>query len=296
MGDANKIKELSLGKKIRQIRIEKKITQQELVGDFITRNMLSQIENDIASPSIKTLQKIAESLEVPLSFLMTGEHDEEFNKNYEFDDIETISIKARKVYFEGDFRQYIDITENYPQIIENKENAMIFGIACLDAALEAFVGGDKGKCLEYCKKSESCVNKLGELFAGRHIRRQTELYKYLCQPVLTEGGEEYRSAKTGVNSDNFIKKTFDENGICRQNIIAAHRALRAGEAKEAITYLREAETYLENFSKHPYKKDLYKLFEMVFVKNEDYKNAHLYSSKILELYAGQTKNNDKNNE
>ncbi|MCL2814463.1 MAG: helix-turn-helix domain-containing protein [Oscillospiraceae bacterium] len=293
MGDTNKIKELSLGKKIRQIRIDKKITQQELVGDFITRNMLSQIENDVASPSIKTLQKIAESLEVPLSFLMTGEHDEEFNKNYEFDDIETISIKAKKVYFAGDYREYIDIAENYPQITENKENALILGIACLEAALEAFVGGDKSKCLEYCKKGESCANNLGELFAGRHIKRQTELYKYLCQPVLTEDGEEYRSAKAGVNSDNFIKKTFDENGICRQNILAANRALKTGDAREAIDYLREAETYLENFAKHPYKKDLYKLFEMVFVKNEDYKNAHLYSSKILELYTEQNKNNER---
>ena len=290
MGDAQKIKELSLGKKIRQIRIEKKITQQELVGDYITRNMLSQIENDIASPSIKTLQHIAESLEVPLSFLMVGEHDEEFNKNYEFDDIETISAKAKKIYFEGDYHKYIDIAENNPQIIERKENAMIFGLACLDAALESFSNGERSKCLEYCDKSKSCVNNLGELQAGKQIKRQTELYKFLCQPVLTEDGEEYRPAKlTGINSDNFITKTFDENGICRQNIIAAHRALKSGETQEALNFLREAEMYLEKFAKHPYRKDLYKMFERVFVKTEDYKNAHLYSTKILGLYAEQNK-------
>jgi transcriptional regulator with XRE-family HTH domain len=290
MGDVSNIKELSLGKKIRQIRIEKKITQQELVGDFITRNMLSQIENDIASPSIKTLQQIAESLEVPLSFLMVGEHDEEFNKNYEFDDIETISVKAKKIYFEGDYQKYIDIAENNPQITENKENAMIFGIACLDAALESFIGGDKSKCLDYCKKSESCLNNLGELSAAKQIRRQTELYKFLCQPVLTENGKEFKSAKSGsVNSDNFIKKTFDENGICRQNIIEAYRALDENKTQEALNCLREAEAYLESFPKHPYKKDLYKLFEMVFVKTEGYKNAHLYSSKILEMYADKNK-------
>ena len=272
------------------MRIDKKMTQQELVGDYITRNMLSQIENDIASPSIKTLQHIAESLEVPLSFIMAGEYDEKFKKNYEFDDIETISEKAKKLYFEGDYQQYIDIVENNPQIIENnKENAMIFGIACLDAAFESFSKGEKSKCLEYCKKSESCVNNLGELSAGKQIRRQSELYKFLCQPVLTEEGEEYRSAKlSGINSDNFIKKTFDENGICRQNMIAALRALKTDNTERALNYLREAETHLDNFSAHPYKKDLYKLFEKVFVKTEDYKNAHLYSSKILELYTEQT--------
>ena len=290
MGEANKIKELSLGKKIRQIRIGKKITQQELVGDYITRNMLSQIENDIASPSIKTLQHIAESLEVPLSFLMVGEHDEEFNKNYEFDDIETISVKAKKIYFEGDFQKYIEIGENNPQIIENKENAMIFEIACLDAALESFSGGDKSRCLEYCKKAESCASNLGELPAGKQIKRQIELYKFLCEPVLAEDGEEYKLSKpSGINSDNFIKKTFDENGVCRKNIIDAHRTLKAGDAQGALDCLGEAEAYLENHSNHPYKKDLYKMFEKVYVKTEDYKNAHLYSTKILELYAEQNK-------
>ncbi|MCL1792919.1 MAG: helix-turn-helix domain-containing protein [Oscillospiraceae bacterium] len=290
MGDANRIKELSLGKKIRQIRIDKKITQQELVGDYITRNMLSQIENDIASPSIKTLQQIADSLEVPLSFLMVGENDEKFNKNYEFDDIETISIKARKVYFDGDYQKYIDIAENNPQIIEKKENAMLFGFACMEAAVECFSNGEKGKCIEYCKKSESGANVLGEFAAGKQIRRQAELYKFLCQPVFAENGEEYKSAKqNGLSSDNFAKKSFDENGICRQNILAANRAQKTGETQEALNYLREAEEYLEIFAKHPYKRDLYKMFEKVFVKTEDYKNAHLYSSKILELYAEQNK-------
>jgi transcriptional regulator with XRE-family HTH domain len=61
--------------------------------------MLSQIENDVATPSIKTLQFLADSLEVPLSFLMVGEHDDEFNKNFEFDDIDTIINKARNTFF-----------------------------------------------------------------------------------------------------------------------------------------------------------------------------------------------------
>ena len=291
MESAKSIKDLSLGKKIRQIRIDKKITQQELVGDFITRNMLSQIENDVASPSIRTLQHIAESLEVPLSFLMVGEHDEEFNRNYEFDDTETIGMKAKKLYFDGDYQKYIEVADNNPEIIEtNRENAMIFGLACLDAAQECFVGGERGRCLEYCQKSESCLAVLGELSVGRQIGRQVELYKFLCQPLFAEDGEEYRPAKPGgLNSDNFAKKTFDENGMCRQNMLAAHRALKADDTQKALSYLREAEAYLETLPRHPYKKDLYKLFERVFVKTEDYKNAHLYTSKILELYAGQNK-------
>ena len=294
MEDASKIKELSLGKKIRQLRIERKITQQELVGDFITRNMLSQIENDVATPSIKTLQYIADNLEVPLSFLMIGEHDAEYNKNYEFDDVETISIKARQVYFDGNHQKYIEICENNPDVINNnKENAMLLSFAYLETASEYFVNGEKNKCIDYCKKAENCVNISGELYQNKQIKRQAELYRFLCQPVLTEDGEEYKPLKmtnaNNINSDNFISRTYDENGVCRYNIIAAQRALSAENTTEALKYLREIETAIEDFDNHPYKKDLYKLYEIYYVKTEDYKNAHLYSSKILSLYSEQKK-------
>ena len=289
MVETSKIKDLSLGRKIRQIRIDKKITQQELVGDFITRNMLSQIENDIATPSIKTLQYIADHLEVPLSFLMVGEHDDEFNKNYEYDDNETIRSKARQLFFAGDYMKYIEIYDNNPQIIEDsKEAAMFLGLACMEAATESFLNGKAEKCLEYCRKAEGCVYLLGKLAAGKQIRRQAELYGFLCQPILTDSGEEYKPPKISVlNSDNFINRTFDENGVCRNNIIAAYRALKRDEPHDALKYLLEAEEFAENFEGYPYKKELYKLFEQAYVKTEDYKNAHLYSSKILGLYSGQ---------
>ena len=44
--------QIKLGKRIREARLAKKMTQSEVVGTFITRNMLSQIESGSASPSI----------------------------------------------------------------------------------------------------------------------------------------------------------------------------------------------------------------------------------------------------
>lgn len=46
----------TLGKRIKEARLAKKMTQSEVVGDFITRNMLSQIESGSATPSVKTLE------------------------------------------------------------------------------------------------------------------------------------------------------------------------------------------------------------------------------------------------
>ena len=47
---------------------KKKLTQTELAGSEMTKSMLSQIENGKATPSMKTLQYIAEKLECETSF------------------------------------------------------------------------------------------------------------------------------------------------------------------------------------------------------------------------------------
>ena len=62
-----------LGRRIKEARLAKKLTQAEVVGDFITRNMLSQIESGAALPSVKTLQYLSKVLEVPMSQLMPEE-------------------------------------------------------------------------------------------------------------------------------------------------------------------------------------------------------------------------------
>lgn len=53
---------MTLGQRIREARLERQLTQQELVGDYITRNMLSKIENDAATPSVRTLEYLATAM------------------------------------------------------------------------------------------------------------------------------------------------------------------------------------------------------------------------------------------
>lgn len=59
-----------LGRRLKEARLNKKLTQSEVVGDFITRNMLSQIESGAAMPSMKTLTYLSEQLSIPLSQLL----------------------------------------------------------------------------------------------------------------------------------------------------------------------------------------------------------------------------------
>lgn len=64
---------MELGEKLRQARLAAGFSQRQLCGDVITRNMLSQIENGGASPSMGTLRYLAERLNKPVSFFLEEE-------------------------------------------------------------------------------------------------------------------------------------------------------------------------------------------------------------------------------
>lgn len=61
---------MELGEKLRAARLEAGLSQRQLCGDLITRNMLSQIENGTARPSMDTLRYLAGRLGKPLSFFL----------------------------------------------------------------------------------------------------------------------------------------------------------------------------------------------------------------------------------
>lgn len=60
-----------LGRRLKSARLARKMTQSDVVGSFITRNMLSQIESGTATPSMKTLEYLSEVLEIPLERLLS---------------------------------------------------------------------------------------------------------------------------------------------------------------------------------------------------------------------------------
>lgn len=68
---------LEIGRKIRQLRLENGLTQEEL-GDRceLTKGFISQLERDLTSPSIATLVDILEALGTNLSDFFADEGDE----------------------------------------------------------------------------------------------------------------------------------------------------------------------------------------------------------------------------
>ncbi len=69
---------MTLGEKIRRCRLEQHLTQAELVGERLTRNMLSQIEKGKSVPSLPVLIYLAETLNMPLGYFFCAEEEEFF--------------------------------------------------------------------------------------------------------------------------------------------------------------------------------------------------------------------------
>ena len=59
---------MELGEKLRLARTGAGLSQRQLCGQEITRNMLSQIESGKAKPSMSTLQYLAARLDYQLLF------------------------------------------------------------------------------------------------------------------------------------------------------------------------------------------------------------------------------------
>lgn len=61
---------MELGEKIRQARLAAGLSQRQLCGEEITRNMLSLIEHGSARPSMKTLAVLAQRLGKPVGYFL----------------------------------------------------------------------------------------------------------------------------------------------------------------------------------------------------------------------------------
>ncbi len=88
--------EESIGERIKSLRKELKLTQSELAGDEITKSMLSQIENNQATPSMKSLQYIAARLGKSISFFLDGK-DENSSRTTEILPVEEIHRQLNNI-------------------------------------------------------------------------------------------------------------------------------------------------------------------------------------------------------
>ncbi|HPW53612.1 MAG TPA: helix-turn-helix domain-containing protein [Erysipelotrichaceae bacterium] len=69
---------MDIGERIRQLRVSNDLTQEELASRCeLTKGFLSQLENNLATPSLPTLMDIVEALGTTMAVFFTEEKDEQ---------------------------------------------------------------------------------------------------------------------------------------------------------------------------------------------------------------------------
>lgn len=122
---------MELGEKIRAARLEAGLSQRQLCGDVITRNMLSQIENGAARPSMDTLRYLAGRLGKTLSFFLEDQAVTSPNQD--------VMQRARQAYETAHFADTLSILECYksPDPVFDAEYHLMLALSLLEQAARA---------------------------------------------------------------------------------------------------------------------------------------------------------------
>ncbi|WP_324823005.1 helix-turn-helix transcriptional regulator [Sinanaerobacter sp. ZZT-01] len=164
---------IELGKRIKEARIAKKMTQSELVGDFITRNMLSQIENGSATPSIKTLAYLSDVLEVPLNELMPSPTESALSQ----------LTSAKRHLSDGENQKVIEMENTFPPELSDEFSALL-SYAYRNLAKKTLEAEQYLKSAQFAQKAIEFSAK--GLYANDMVKSESIL-------LLKQSTEEYNS-------------------------------------------------------------------------------------------------------
>ena len=166
---------MELGDKLRQARLKAGLSQRQLCGGEITRNMLSQIEHGSCNPSVSTLCFLAKQLGLPVSYFLEEETVASSNGS---------SMSAAWENFEaGDAPGARGELEAYrgPDPVYDREYTMLKALVLLRLASESIEAGRQvyaGKLLNQVRELEGRLPWLPEL-----TQRRLALQARLQEPI-----------------------------------------------------------------------------------------------------------------
>ena len=165
---------MELGEKLRQARLEAGMTQRQLCGEEITRNMLSQIENGAARPSMPTLQYLAHRLSKPVSWFL--DEGGAISANLQ------IIKAAREAFQQGEPEQCLQHLQTYrePDSLLDQEYRLLRLLTLLTLTEQAADLGKKPYALELLTEAEAL--SAGCLYDTEGLRRQRTLLRLRLQP------------------------------------------------------------------------------------------------------------------
>lgn len=261
-----------LGERIRQTRLEQGLSQRQLCGKEITRNMLSQIESGKARPSMQTLTYLAQTLGKPVSFFLE----------------ETVTPageprlqEARELYSRGEYRECLELLETVDREKAGEEERLLQLLATLELAKESIGEGRKFYAKSILEKLEQTAE--GAVYYTPALERERLLLLYeagaapltLVEQLPDDHREILLRAQAAVEQKDYIR--------CGQLVSAlpkhtAQSRLLMGQALSGQGMYREAIPHLEQ-AEEQYPLPAAKALEICYRELEDYKKAYEYACK-----------------
>ena len=290
---------MNIGERIRELRISKLMTQADLAGDRITRNMLSCIENGSANPSLSTIVYIAGRLGVPAGFLLAEQGDEmAYRKMSNLSNI-------KKAYTTGDVQSCRSLClSGCPE--PDDEISLLLANCDLGIAVDEFWSGKlRSSCrffdeaLSYAEKTIYSTDAI-EAEIRVYFRYMERISHTLYSDLLDE--EKALSVKSNTilsryldalyafdNADASVtQQLIDELTDSGENsFFKAHLQSKLLIADGNYKQAQKALQQLLQDSNLPLNKiELYTVLEDLEIccrENEDYKNAYRYANEKVEL-------------
>ena len=293
---------MNIGNKVKALRLAKMMTQSELSGDMITRNMLSRIENGFALPSLQTLLYLSEKLGVPAGYLLADE-DEEFK----FKKL-TVMPDILQSFKDCNWQICIDLCSKLGDT--DDEITHIVSLCRYNEALEAFESGELKTAARMFDEAKNISESTS--YASDSITAVCDAYLYcigMISPLLVSDIDVVRLPSVAALSNEFCRyfialKSVEqpavvqidysdiinqdaEDNVFSKHIIARFK-MKNGYHNEAYHIMKEI---LSSDSKIPAPM-LYFVFadlELCCRELSDYRGAYEYSSDktgMLEKFLG----------
>lgn len=200
--------EMELGQKLKAARLEAGLSQRQLSDGIVTRNMLSQIENGAAHPSMDTLRQFAARLGKSISYFLEDEAVTSPNQ--------AVMASARARYQAQDFAAVMGILEDYrcPDPIFDEEFFLLLSLSRMEQARLA-IGENR---LPYAENLLQQAAEAGERTAYFTPALERERRLLLSQTTAT------------------VELPTDD----RELLLRAENALRGGELHRCLQILDAA--------------------------------------------------------
>ena len=290
---------MNIGERIRELRISKLMTQADLAGDRITRNMLSCIENGSANPSLSTIVYIAGRLGVPAGFLLADQGDEmAYRKMSNLSNI-------KKAYTTGDVQGCRSLClSGCPE--PDDEISLLLANCDMGIAVEEFWSGKLRSSCRFFDEALSYAEKT--IYSTDAIEAEIRVYFRFMERISHTLYSDFLDEEKplSVKSNSIISQYLDAlDALDNDDISVAEQLFKESSADASNSFFtahlqsklliisknyKQAQKALQQLlhdSETPLNKiELYIVLEDLEIscrENEDYKNAYRYASEKVEL-------------